>query len=81
MAVLCYLMMMGVMAMYLLQHIHTFLAQDVSRVGPSTRLQALTVSITLYARLRLRYPVVQETNNVLTFLFRFVTAAYLLSAC
>ena len=68
-------------SMNLLQLIHTFLAQDVTLVSLRTRLQALTVSITLYARLRLRYTVVQETCNLLNFLFRFVISTHLLSVC
>ena len=58
--------------MCLLQLIHKFLQQDATLVTARTKLQALTVSITLYARLRLRYSVVQETSNLLDFLFRFV---------
>jgi len=63
-------------SVYLLQLIHTFLAQDATLVSPRTRLQALTVSITLYARLRIRYQVVQETCDLLSFLFRFVISAH-----
>ena len=55
-----------------LQLIHTFLVQDSALVGPRTRLQALTVSITLYARLRLRYHVVEETCSLLSYLFKLV---------
>jgi len=55
-----------------LQLIHTFLAQDSALVGPRTRLHALTVSSTIYARLRLRYSAVKETSKLLGFLFRLV---------
>ena len=58
--------------MCMLQLIHSFLAQDLSLIGPRMRLQALTVSITLYARLRLRYNAVKETCNLLEFLFKLV---------
>ena len=65
----------------LLQLIHTFLAQDSALIGPRTKLQALTVSITLYSRLRLRYSVVKETCNLLFFLFKLVILCIEVDQC